>query len=264
MLGRTRAASPPVGGQQMSSVPAGVVARRTTQLSFHFWIAFVMALYVFGGFSLAALQRYVMDDPRVRPFMVHLHGVTFITWMTLLVVQAWLVNVKNIALHRSLGTFGIAAGTGVIFTGGLITIVGMGHADPSAPFFYDLMYLSLLAIGGFAVLFTLAIRHVRDPENHRRLILFATIPLLPPGINRTYQVLGQLDYLPVLATYLTMAIIAAAIVVQDWRAHGGKLTFASKIGAAVVFGQELLHLPITRSHAFAEVASFVQSLARYP
>jgi hypothetical protein len=247
----------------MSSVPAEYVARRGPYPSFHFWIAFVMALYVFGGFSLAALQRYLLDDPRIRPFAVHVHGITFITWMTLLVVQAWLINVKNVTLHRSLGTFGIAVGTAVVLTGGLITVVGMGHANPNSPFFYDLMYLSLMAIGGFALLFTLAIRCVRDPENHRRLILFATIPLLPPGINRTYQVLGQLDYLPVLATYLTMAAIAAAIVVQDWRTNG-KLTFASKIGAAIVFGQELLHLPITRSHAFAEVASFVSSLARYP
>ncbi|MEO8467154.1 MAG: hypothetical protein ABI640_17615 [Gammaproteobacteria bacterium] len=247
----------------MSTVPAEYAVRRSLRLSFYFWIAFVMALYVFGGFSLAALQRYLLADPRVRPATVHLHGVTFIAWMTLLVLQAWLINVKNVALHRSLGTFGIALGTGVLFTGSLITVVGMGHANPRGPFFYDLMYLSLMAIAGFGFLFTLAIRSVRDPENHRRLILFATIPLLPPGINRTYQVLGQLDYLPVLATYLTMAAIAAAIVIHDWRTHG-KLTFASKIGGALVFGQMLLHFPITRSHAFAEVASFVQSLARYP
>ena len=247
----------------MSSVPAEYVVRRSLRPSFYFWIAFVMALYVFGGFSLAALQRYLLADPRVRPATVHLHGITFISWMTLLVVQAWLINVKNVALHRSLGTFGIALGTAVLCTGALITVVGMGNANPGAPFFYDLMYLSLMALGGFGVLFTLAMRSVRDPENHRRLILFATIPLLPPGINRTYQVLGQLDYLPVLATYLTMAAIAAAILIHDWRTNG-KLTFASKIGGAIVFGQALLHLPITRSHAFAEVASFVQSLARYP
>jgi hypothetical protein len=124
------------------------------------------------------------------------------------------------------------------------------------------MYLSLAALGGFGVLFTLAIRQVRSPENHRRLILFATIPLLPPGINRTYQVLGQLDYLPVLATYLTMAAIATAIVVHDYRTNG-KLTFASKIGAAIVFGQQLLHWPITRSETFAEVSSFLTSLVYY-
>lgn len=246
----------------MSSVPAEYVVRRAFRPSFYFWIALVMAAYVFGGFSLAALQRYLTNDPTTMPPVVHLHGITFISWMTLLMVQTWLINVKNVALHRSLGTFGIALGTAVLFAGMLITAVGMGGADPRAPFYYDLMYLSLVALSGFGVLFTLAIRHVRDPENHRRLILFATIPLLPPGINRTYQVLGQLDYLPVPATYLTMAAIAAAIVIHDYRTNG-KLSFASKVGGLIVFGQQLLHWPITRSETFAEVSSFLAGLVYY-
>ena len=246
----------------MSSVPAQYVASRAFRPSFYFWIALVMAAYVFGGFSLAALQRYLTNDPTTMPPVVHLHGITFISWMTLLMVQTWLINVKNVALHRSLGTFGIALGTAVLFAGMLITALGMSGADPRVPFYYDLMYLSLAALLGFGVLFTLAIRHVRDPENHRRLILFATIPLLPPGINRTYQVLGQLDYLPVLATYLTMAAIAAAIVIHDYRKNG-KLSFASKVGGLIVFGQQLLHWPITRSETFAEVSSFLTGLVYY-
>lgn len=221
-----------------------------------------MAAYVFGGFSLAALQRYLTNDPTTMPPVVHLHGVTFIGWMTLLMAQTWLINVKNVALHRSLGTFGIALGTAVLFTGMLIAGLGMSSGSPSAPFYYDLFYLSLAALGGFGILFTLAMRHTRDPANHRLLILFATIPLLPPGINRTYQVLGQLDYLPVVATYLTMAAIAAALVIHDYRTNG-KLSFASKIGGAIVFGQQLLHYPITRSETFAEVAGFLTSLVYY-
>ena len=89
----------------MSSVPAEYVVRRSFRPSFYFWIALVMAAYVFGGFSLAALQRYVLQDPRTMPPVVHLHGVTFISWMTLLMIQTWLINVRNVALHRSLGTF---------------------------------------------------------------------------------------------------------------------------------------------------------------
>jgi hypothetical protein len=88
------------------------------------------------------------------------------------------------------------------------------------------------------------------------------IPLLPPGINRTYQVLGQLDYLPVVATYLTMAAIAAALIVHDYRTNG-RLSFASKVGGAIVFGQQLLHLPVTRSETFAEVVSFLAGLVHY-
>ena len=246
----------------MSSVPAAIVSRGSFRPSFYFWIAFVMAVYVFGGFSLAALQRYLTNAPTTMPPVVHLHGVTFISWMTLLVVQTWLINVKNVALHRSLGTFGIALGTAVLFTGMLIVALSMGSGEPTAPFYYDLNYLSLAALGGFGALFTLAIRHVRDPDNHRRLILFAMIPLLPPGINRTYQVLGQLDYLPVLATYLTMAAMAAALVVHDYRTNG-RLSFASKVGGAIVFGQQLLHVPITRSETFADVVSFLAGLVHY-
>jgi hypothetical protein len=38
-------------------------------------------------------------------------------WTTLLMVQAWLFNAKNVALHRSLDSFGIARGAGALFTG---------------------------------------------------------------------------------------------------------------------------------------------------
>jgi hypothetical protein len=221
-----------------------------------------MAVYVFGGFTLAAVERYVTGDTTHMPPVVHLHGVTFISWMTLLMAQTFLVNVRNVALHRSLGTFGIALGTAVLFTGALISLLGMSTGDTSGPFYYDLMFLSIAALLGFGFLFTLAIRQVRTPEYHRRLILFATIPLLPPGINRSYQVLFQLDYLPVVATYLTMAAIAAAILFHDWRTLG-KFSKASVIGATVVFGQQLLHWPISNSDAFAGVVRFLSSLIYY-
>jgi hypothetical protein len=246
----------------MSTTVSEVKSRVSIRPSFYFWVALVMALYVFGGFTLAAIERYVTNDPTEMPPVVHLHGVVFISWMTLLMVQTSLINFRHVALHRSLGTFGIALATAVLFTGALITLLGMSGGDTSGPFYYDLMYLATMALLGFGFLFTLAIRQARRPENHRVLILFATIPLLPPGINRTYQVAFQLDYLPVLATYLTMAAIAVAILVHE-RKTAGSIGVAAKIGAAVVFGQQLLHWPIANSAAFAEYASFVTGLVYY-
>jgi hypothetical protein len=246
----------------MASVISESTARSAFRPSFFFWIAATMALFVFGGFTLAAVERYVTGDTTHMPPVVHLHGVTFISWMTLLMTQTFLVNIKNVTLHRSLGTFGIALGTAVLFTGALISLLGLSTGDNTGPFFYDLMYLSIAALLGFGLLFTLAIRQVRNPEYHRRLILFATIPLLPPGINRMYQVVFQLDYLPVVATYLTMAVIAAAILFFDWRTLG-KFSKASVIGASVVYGQQLLHWPISNSDAFAGVVRFLGSLIYY-
>lgn len=246
----------------MSTVASEYAVRRVFRPSFYFWLALAMAFFVFGGFSLAALQRYLTNDPTTMPPVVHLHGVTFISWMTLLVIQAYLINAKNVVLHRTLGTFGIALATAVLLTGGLITLLGMSRGDPNGPFYYDLMYLSVMALVGFGLLFTLAIRQARNPENHRRLILFATIPILPPGINRMYQVVFQLDYLPVLATYSTMALLATAILVHDWRTTR-TINGASKIGAAFVFGQALLHGPIAHSGAFMKTAAFLSSLVYY-
>lgn len=246
----------------MSTVLSEYTGRLFFRPSFYFWVALVMSFFIFGGFSLAALERYLTNDPTHMPPVVHLHGVTFVSWMLLLMTQTYLINVRNVALHRSLGTFGIALGTAVLFTGGLISLLGMRFGNPDAPFYYDLMYLSVIALLGFGCLFTLAIRQARKPENHRRLILFATIPLLPPGINRMYQVVFQLHYLPVLATYLTMAAIATAILVHDWRTTG-RISNASKIGAAVVFGEQLLHVPIVRSTAFVDFTSFLSSLIYY-
>lgn len=246
----------------MATVVSESTVRQAFRPSFFFVIASIMALYVFGGFSIAAVDRMARGIPNVFPPVVHLHGIVFISWMTLLMVQTFLINVRNVALHRSLGTFGIALGAAVLFTGALIALLGMSDSDPAAPFYYDLMYLSVMALLGFGFLFTYAIRQVRNPENHRRLILFATIPLLPPGINRTYQVIFQLEYLPVLATYLTMAAIATAIVVHDFRS-GGRISKASMIGAGVVYAQALLHAPVTSSTAFAEVSAFLTGLVYY-
>ncbi len=147
----------------MSSVPAELVNRRSFRPSFYFWIALVMAAYVFGGFSLAALQRYLTNAPTVMPPVVHLHGITFISWMTLVVAQTWLINVKNVALHRSLGTFGIALGTTAPFTGMLIVALSMGNgrAERAA-----LLLRSKLPLAGGARRLRCSV-HARDASHAR-------------------------------------------------------------------------------------------------
>ena len=80
--------------------------------------------------------------------------------------------------------------------------------------------------------------------------------------DRRTGVVLQLPQPPVLATYLTMASIATAILIYDRRTIG-KISKASMIGAAVVFGQQLLHIPIARSEPFADFVSFLGSLVYY-
>jgi hypothetical protein len=244
------------------AVPATVV-RRSFQPSFFFWMTVVMALLIFSGFGLTYWGPMASGTLAPLPPVVHLHGLFFFSWMVLLIVQAVLVGTRNVEVHRSLGTFGIAVGTGVLILGTFLTVMSarLGSANPS-PSSGTLNYLSVVAVLSFGILFFLAMRSTRKPERHKRLVLFATINLLPPGINRLYMVsFGMMD-VPLLATYLTMDALAIAVLVYDWRALG-KISPASMTGALFVFGPQLLYPIIVGSAAFSSFSAMLGGLAYY-
>jgi len=168
--------------------------------SFHLVMVLVMAAFVFTGFGMTYLVPVAVGTRPPDSPIVHLHGIAFFSWMLLLVTQAALVNAKNVRLHRSLGTFGIAVGTLVVTMGVFITIAGASitdlHGSGAGVFF-----LSVFAPPSFAVLFIMAIRAVKRPEIHRNLILMATIAILMPGINRVYMQGLGIARVPFLETY---------------------------------------------------------------
>jgi hypothetical protein len=113
----------------------------------------------------------------------------------------------------------------------------------------------------FGVLFFLAIRNKSTPDIHKRLILFSTINLLPPGINRLYGVTFDVP-LPLLATYLTLDALAIAMLINDWRTNG-TIGRASVTGAAFVFVPQLLYPLLVNSAAFASFAYAMGELSGY-
>jgi hypothetical protein len=234
-------------------------ATTTFSASFYFWMVLLMAFFVFGGFGMTYWYPLAAGTFRPAPPVVHLHGLTYFSWMVLLITQATLVNVRNVALHRSLGMFGIALATAVIIMGALITILGASGASGGAA---HGIYLGITAVTGFGLLFTLAIRNTRRPDVHRRLILFAMLPLLPPGIHRLYMVPLGLTSFPVVAMYLTLDAMALAIIIQEWRRHGtiGKYTW---IGTGWIALQQVVHWAIIDTAFFAGVVQWLGDLAHY-
>lgn len=247
----------------MTEIIADKPAVRTLQLSFFFWMTVVMSAFTFAGFGITYWRPMTTGAMAPLPPIVHMHGFLFSGWMILLMVQSLLVNIKKVKLHRSLGTFGIAVATLVWLFATMLTILPSDPTGQSASEqYFTLEYLSVSAVVWFAVLFCLAIRNVRSPENHRRYILFAIIPLLPPGINRLYMALLDQFTLPLIWTYLTMDAMVAAILIHDWRTNG-RLSRASITGAVIIVGSHVLHYPITHSDTFASFCMFLGSLSGY-
>jgi hypothetical protein len=238
---------------------------RYWRLSFHLGMTLVMAAFVFAGFGMTYWFPMATGTFRPAPPVVHVHGWVYSAWMVLLITQAAVVNARNMTLHRTLGMFGIALATSVLFMGLTITLLGlrggMSRAAQS-PDFFDAMYLSYMAILGFGLLFTLAMRHTRQPEVHRQLILFAVLPLLPPGINRFYMVPFHLPQIPVLPLYLTLDAMGIAILVHEWR-RNGRIGVYSMVGAGWLLMQQCLHVPVVHSAWFFEFCQQVAGLVRY-
>jgi hypothetical protein len=220
----------------------------------------LMAFFVFGGFSMTYWYPMAAGTFPPAPPVVHVHGIVYSSWMILLVAQSLLVNTRRVVLHRSLGMFGIALATAVIFMGALITILGASTAGGSGP--NHGIYLGIMAVTGFGILFTLAIRNTRRPAIHRRLILFAMLPILPPGIHRLYMVPLGMETFPVVAMYTTLDLMALAIIVHEWRRSGtiDKYTF---IGTGWIVMQQILHAAIIRTEFYADVVQQLGALAYY-
>jgi len=242
-------------------VSAPPVASATFRPSFFFWMTLLMAFFVFGGFGMTYFFPLATGTFPPAPPVVHLHGFVYSTWMILLVVQAGLVNVRNVRLHRSLGMYAIAHAMAVILMGCLITILGAsGITSPKGP--NHGIFLGYMAVTSFGLLFTLAIRNRGNHDVHRRLILFAMLPILPPGIHRLYMVPFGITYFPLVPMYITLDLMALAIIVQEWRASGAinKYTWT---GVGWLLFQQVFHATFGMSEVSGVVNQWIGSLAYY-
>jgi hypothetical protein len=228
--------------------------------SFYFWMTLLMAFFVFSGFGMTYWVPLATGTFPTAPPVVHLHGAVYFSWMILLVTQSALVSSRNVALHRSLGLLGIALATAAIMMGALITI--LGASTVAEPLGNHGIFLGMTAVIGFGVLFTLAIRNTRQPDVHRRLILFAMLPILPPGIHRFYMVPFGMTTFPIVPMYMTLDAMAIAIVVHEWRTSGtvSKYTWT---GAGWIVMQQIVHAAVIDTEWLGRVVLWLGGLAHY-
>lgn len=161
------------------------------------------------------------------------------------------------------GTYGIAHATAVLFMGALISLLGMTTLDEQpAGSPLDTLYLSFTAILGFGLLFTLSIRNVRNPDVHKRLMLFAMLPILPPGVNRFFMVPLGVDVVPVVPLYLTLNAMSLAILIHEFRKNR-RIAGTSMIGAGYLLLQTVLHVPMSSSLTLLRFGESLASLVYY-
>jgi len=148
-------------------------------------IALIAAAIVFLGFA----RTFFFNAFFARGYLGTLrivHGTVFSLWLVLLLVKTTLVARKRADIHRRLGVFGFVLASLMIILGLMMAFnaAKYGFHGPGLPPPLIFVAVPFFDIVVFAALIAAAFYYRRKPEIHKRLIIVATISILPPALAR--------------------------------------------------------------------------------
>lgn len=174
-----------VDARDATTAARAAAANRRRERVFYTGMAVAFLLIVFAGFARTYYLRPYFADTPLQP-LLHLHGLVFSAWIVLLLVQTALIAAKRTPTHRRLGVAGgvlaalmVLVGTATAIIRAKVVEVPPGSASP-------LVFLTI-PLGDmlvFAVLVGAGFYFRRRPDFHKRLMLLATIAILPAAVAR--------------------------------------------------------------------------------
>lgn len=187
--------------------------------SFYLWIAVAISCTAFLGFSFTYFGPLFRGQYPEVSATVHLHGWSFFLWFLLFPLQAGLIRLRQVKLHRTLGRASVVLATIMVGSGLVVAAVQIDRALPTdgSPFwdFMGLPILSLLVL--FTAFYAVAIRRRRIPADHKRLMLLASTAALGAA---TFRILGRAfgfeQWVWIVGFYLPVLFVVAAIVYDYW------------------------------------------------
>ena len=214
----------------------------------HGWFFTGMALAVVAtvaaGFAPTYYLKPLVTSPALPP-LIHLHGALFTAWVLLFLAQTSLVAAKRTDLHKRLGIGGAVLATAMVVSGTVVAIASARASRPAlgalagAPPLFVLV-IPLASVVVFTILVGLGLYYRRRAETHKRLMLLATIALLPPALGRI-QVLNAVG--PQAFFGITVLFIVVVVAYDYWtrrRVHAvslwGGLLLALSFPARIALG----------------------------
>ena len=192
---------------------------RAREHNFYLAMAISLAVIVLIGFSRSFFFRpwYPEAVEYAAPETIfYVHGVLFSAWMLFLVSQAFLIRSRNIALHRRIGVFGAVLAAAMVVIGIWGALVGASRPGgfmgvPIPPdVFLTVPFFDMAMFGAFVAW---AIARRRDPQSHKRLMLFATINIIEAALARIPLAIVY-DNFP-MSTFLLSDVFILPIILWD-------------------------------------------------
>lgn len=200
---------------------AGVSTQATSRDKFFLGMSVLLLLILLAGFSRTLYLRLFFEVPAI-PSYLHVHGATVTAWFVWLIVQASLVNVSRIDVHRRIGMLGALIGAAVIPAGLMATLQlvsrlpEIGLPFEQAPVFITwIVWSNFHMLLGFAAFLGTALLLRRRTDVHKRLMLLATINLMPPPLARIAQNLGWVLEQEITFVTVTVLLLLVPLLIYD-------------------------------------------------
>ena len=216
-------------------------------------VAFLIT--VFAGFSRTYFLRSYFQGRPLGP-LLQLHGIVFSSWLALFLIQTSLVAANRTRIHRRLGIAGAVIATLMVIVGTTTAIVRAKIIDvpPGSPSPLVFLTIPLGDMLVFAILVGAAFYFRRRPDVHKRLMLLATIGILPAAVARL-----PFDFIlqngpPAFFGLSDLFIIP--LLVYDFISRG-RPHRATLLGGALIVLSQPLRLIIGNTHAWLAFASWI-------
>ena len=148
---------------------------------FFLTISILMLVFVIVGFApsfylrpfLLPAEELLPRGPTLPAYLI-LHGVVLTAWYLLACVQPVLIATGHVRIHRWIGMFGLFLAICVIAIGAFTQLLNE-FIPPAA---------NLWSLIGFFACVAVGFHFRRMPTTHKRLMLFASITILAPALDR--------------------------------------------------------------------------------
>ncbi|VAW62041.1 hypothetical protein MNBD_GAMMA11-3316 [hydrothermal vent metagenome] len=221
---------------------------------------FVALLFLaIAGFWSSYFSK--LGDPFSAPasHYTHLHTMTMMFWVAMLISQAFLIRSKKYTLHKIIGTFSY-----VLVPILAISLVLLAHSQITLHEYgvsYSRMYilflqLSLLAI--FITSYVLAIIYKKSPAHHARFMICTSLTLIDPAVARLPLNLPEIPFSYQVWTFALTDIIFLVLIFLERRQQHGREVFPMMLAVFLFF--QALNLNWTRSETWDSFALWFATL----
>ena len=234
----------------MSVALDAVVAPRVRRKSlFYGGMSVAFIAVAFAGFARSYYLRPYFDARPLIP-LLHVHGALFTSWLLLLLAQTTLVAAGRTDLHRRLGVAGGVLAALMVAVGSITGIVRTPRSDLA---FLTVPLGDMLV---FAILVGAALWFRRRTDVHRRLMMLATITILPAAVSRIP--LGVIQRGGLLAAFGLADLFIVPLVLHDVITRG-RPHRATLLGAALLIASHPLRTIVGHTHAWLAFANWLKA-----